>query len=202
MILSLLETAGNRILSLDDDSKQKLRKLHGKTVAVEIKTVQQTIYVMPTENGIEFHSELENKETENKPDVTLKATLGALVKISRDGMEDAELQSGELEIEGDAVTGQRFAGIITELDIDWEELLAQQIGDIPAQIIGQGAKHFNEWAKDTRQTIKQNTAEYLIEELRVAAPKHAVETFLDEVDILRADVDRLYARIQRLKNSD
>lgn len=196
MLLSLLEIAGNRILSLDDDSKQKLEKLQGKTIALEIKTLKKTLYVIPTAKGIEFHNEVNNK-----PDVTIKTTLGALLKISKNGMENAELQTGELEIEGDAITGQRFAGIITELDIDWEELLAQQIGDIPARIIGQSAKSLSEWANDTRHTMKQNTSEYLTEELRIAAPKHAVDTFLNDVDTLRADVDRLYARIQRLNTN-
>lgn len=196
MLFSLLETAGNRILSLDDDSKQKLEKLQGKIIALEIKTIKQSLYVIPTAEGIEFHNEVDNE-----PDVTLKTTVSALIKISRDGMEDAELDTGELEIEGDAITGQRFAAMITELDIDWEELLAQQIGDIPARIIGQSAKSLSEWASDTRETIKLNTAEYLTEELRVAAPKHAVERFLQDVDTLRADVDRLNARIQRLKEN-
>ena len=193
MLLSLLETAGNRILSLDDDNKQKLEKLHGKVIALEVKTIKQTIYVIPGSDGMEFHS-----QTENTPDVTIKTTIGALAKISKNGMEDADLKTGELEIEGDAITGQRFAGMITELDIDWEELLAQQIGDIPARVIGQGTRNLTEWVNDTQQTMKQNTAEYLVEELRVAAPKHAVDTFLNDVDTLRADVDRLHARIKRL----
>jgi len=78
-----------------------------------------------------------------KVDVTLNASLGAMVKISRDGMENAELEPGELEIAGDPIIGQRFAQVISELNIDWEALLAEQIGESPAKAVSFAAGQAN-----------------------------------------------------------
>ena len=116
-------------------------------------------------------------------------------------MDNADLEAGELEIEGDAITGQRFAALLNELNIDWEELLSQRIGDVPAHILASGVSKLMAWSKDTHATMKQNMAEYLVEEARLAASRVAVDTYLDQVDELRNDVARLSARVAQLQTS-
>jgi ubiquinone biosynthesis protein UbiJ len=46
--------------------------------------------------------------------------------------------------------------------------------------------------------MRLNTREYLQEESRVLAAEAELNYYLDSVDALRADADRLEARIQRL----
>jgi ubiquinone biosynthesis protein UbiJ len=41
-------------------------------------------------------------------------------------------------------------------------------------------------------------SEYLQEESRIVPAKPEIEAFMDGVDILRSDVDRLHARVERL----
>ena len=133
-------------------------------------------------------------------DVTLSATLSALIKISRDGMEDAELEAGELEIQGDPIIGQRFAQIIADLNIDWESLLAEQIGEAPAKLISVSATQAREFAKESQSQIKSVLSRLLTDDLDLVAEKSDVEPFLDDVDELRADVDRLAVRIKRIQS--
>ena len=118
MLSTLLETSSQKILSTDPASLERLSKLDGKLIAIEIKKLNFTLYLRIENRNIVFESA---PESEQDIDVKLKAKPSTLLKISRHGIENAELEKGELEIEGDAITGQRFASVMTALDIDWEE---------------------------------------------------------------------------------
>jgi ubiquinone biosynthesis protein UbiJ len=120
-------------------------------------------------------------------------------RIAAQGLDDVVYTPGELEIQGDALLAQRFARILGGLDIDWEELLAQQTGDIPAHFISRQVGAALSWAQETRQVMKQNMAEYLVEEARIVASSREVDKFLGDVDSLHADVNRLEARLAKIR---
>lgn len=182
-------------LTQDAPTQAKLAKLAGKNIAFEIKKINQTLYFLPQADAL-----LIETEAPKDIDVTIRAKPSTILKIARDGMDNAELESGELEIAGDAITGQRFAKLLSELNIDWEELLAQRIGDVPAHIFASGLGSLLTWSKDTSSALKDNVNEYLVEESRLLASHSAVNQYLDKVDTLRNDTARLAARIQQLKN--
>ena len=195
MLLDLLELASNKTLEHDPSTQARLAKLQGKTMTLHIKSLEQSLSITPYPEGLEF-----SHDVPEQVDVTLSATLSALIKISRDGMEDAELEAGELEIQGDPIIGQRFAQIIADLNIDWESLLAEQIGEAPAKLISVSATQAREFAKESQSQIKSVLSRLLTDDLDLVAEKSDVEPFLDDVDELRADVDRLAVRIKRIQS--
>ena len=195
MLLDLLELASNKTLEHDPSTQARLVKLQGKTMTLHIKSLEQSLSITPYPEGLEF-----SHDVPEQVDVTLSATLSALIKISRDGMEDAELEAGELEIQGDPIIGQRFAQIIADLNIDWESLLAEQIGEAPAKLISVSATQAREFAKESQSQIKSVLSRLLTDDLDLVAEKSDVEPFLDDVDELRADVDRLAVRIKRIQS--
>lgn len=195
MILELIELAINNALEHDPKTQQQLLKLQGKSMVLSLKPIEQSLQITPCPEGVEF-----SREISESVDVTLTATLSAMIKISRDGFEDAELQAGELEIAGDPIIGQRFARIIAELNIDWEALLAEHIGDSPARLISIVASRARELANESRSVMKARLNSLIKDELKLTADKNDVETFLDSVDILRADTDRLANKIRRLQS--
>lgn len=195
MLLTLLELAINNALEYDSRARQDLAKLEGKILTLEIRPIPQKISLTPLPHGLEFSAESDNS------DVHLSATLGALVKIGREGLEDAELAPGELEIAGDPIVGQRFARIISQLDIDWESLMAQHLGQTPAVLISSGIGKAKEFAQGSKAVFSQQLSNLLFNELGVVAEKADVDPFLDDVDSLRADTDRLQARIQRIQRA-
>ncbi len=199
MLIDLLELASNNALQYDDSSRDRLTKLVGKTMTLEIRPPGelpiQRISVSPLPHGLEFSDQITDT------DVTLSTTILALIKIGRDGLDDAELNPGELEINGDPIVGQRFARVLAELNIDWEGLLAEHLGETPAVIITSGIGKAKEFASESKSMFKQYINRLLIDDLQLLANKNDVEPFLDQVDTLRADTDRLQARIKRLQDS-
>ena len=194
MLIDLLELASNKTLEHDPQTQVRLQKLQGKTMTLNVTTIAQSLSVTPHAEGLEF--------SQNPPehvDVTLSATLGAMIKISKDGMDNAELEAGELEIAGDPIVGQRFAQLISELNIDWEDLLAEQIGDSPAKAVTFAASQAKSLANEAKVKFKDFVNTVIKDDMQVVADKNEVDIFLDDVDTLRADTDRLSARLQRLQ---
>ncbi len=193
MLFSLLELASNKALEYDSASSARLAKLQGKTMTLHIKTWDQSISVTPRAEGLEF-----NVNACEEVDVTLSTTLSAMMKISRDGLEDAKLESGELEMSGDPIVGQRFAQVMADLNIDWESMLAEKIGDAPANTVTMMASQAKEFTQESRDKVHEFVSQLMINDMQVVAEKKEVDRFLDNVDDLRADVDRLSARLERL----
>lgn len=194
MLIDLLELASNKTLEHDPQTQARLQKLQGKTMTLNITTVGQSLSITPYAEGLEF-----SQQTPERVDVTLSATLGAMVKISKDGMDNAELEPGELEIAGDPIVGQRFAQLISDLNIDWEGLLAEQIGDSPAKAVTFATQQAKLFATDAHLKLKEFVNTLIKDDMHVVADKNSVDEFLDDVDTLRADTDRLQARLQRLQ---
>jgi ubiquinone biosynthesis protein UbiJ len=86
------------------------------------------------------------------------------------------------------------------LDLDWEEPLARLFGDPLGHELGRAARAAFAWHRQALKTFGLNTAEYLQEEARLLPVRDEVEAFLNGVDGVRADVDRLAARLQRLQD--
>ncbi|MGK0375341.1 MAG: ubiquinone biosynthesis protein UbiJ [Arenicella sp.] len=195
MLLDLFELASNKTLQHDPQTLERLAKLQGKTMTLKIKSIGQSLSVTPYPEGLQF-----SHDAPQKVDVTLSATVGAMVKISRDGMDNAKLEPGELEIAGDPIVGQRFAQVISDLNIDWEALLTEHLGESPARVVTFAAGQAKVFADESKIKFKDFLNTLIKEDMALVADKTEVEGYLDEVDTLRADVDRLNARLERLRS--
>lgn len=192
-LIAALEAAFNRWLQLDPDALPRITALQGRIIAVHITGLDLKVFFIPTSSGVTI-----SMDYQTDPDVTISGSAMALSKLAlSEDASKALLESG-VKIEGDLRTGQRFSEVLKEVDIEWEELLSQVVGDIVAHQMGAAARSTQGWLKDTAQAMRLNTREYLQEESRVLPADAELNYYLDAVDTLRADTDRLAARIQRL----
>lgn len=195
MLFSLLELASNKALEHDANTQARLEKLQGKVMTLHIKDFDRSITVTPQSEGLEF-----NSSSPEQADVTLSTTLAAMLKIGRDGIENADLKTGELEMNGDPIIGQRFAQVMGDLNIDWEAMLAEKIGDAPAKAATKVAEHAQEFIKESRSQLHSFVSDLIVRDMQIVASADEVDEFLDDVDDLRADVDQLSARLSALLN--
>jgi ubiquinone biosynthesis protein UbiJ len=191
-VTALLEDAGNRVLRLDPATLAGLGMLHGRVVCLRFTDVATAVYLQPSEAGLRvLHAYA------GVPDVTLSGRLPAFARLSL-GAQPGLFFSGELAITGDVELGHRFQRVLEGLDIDWEEQLSRVVGDVAAHAIGNVLRDAHDWRRQAGATFGQDVADYLVHERRDLPGRHAVEQYLQAVDILRADVDRLTQRIARL----
>jgi ubiquinone biosynthesis protein UbiJ len=192
-VLAGLETVMNKTLALDPDTLQALQALSGKIIAIELRGLDLTLYMLPDAEGIQLMGHFDNT-----PDTTLSGAPFALLRMANSKPGEG-LFTGDVEIHGDVELGQRFQRILHGLDIDWEEHLSHLTGDIVAHQAGTLARNFMAWGKQASESLSQDITEYLQQESNTLPTPAEVENFLADIDELRMSTDRLQARVQRLQ---
>lgn len=182
----------NKYLALDPDTKERMIEIEGACARVDVLGFEQSIYVACHNSSITLSKDL----SEETPTVVIRGAPLSLLRMLKTNDPTELVQSGEIEMQGDAQLGRKIKAVFDGLDIDWEELLAQRIGDIPANYIGSAARELTSWRTRSHAAINASVSEYLKEEIRQLVTPIEVENWLDEIDDIRETVDRLEARIR------
>jgi ubiquinone biosynthesis accessory factor UbiJ len=191
MLLSVIERLTARLLSLDPRTLEAARAMAGRIIAVELLGLGQTVYFAPGEHRFELLDAYTGDIH-----VRIRGTPLALLRMARG--EQTGAFSGEVEISGDLELGRHLQSMLASFEIDWEELLSQYFGDIAAHQIGNAVRDVSGWAEEARHTLAEDTVEYLRNEAAILVETREIAEFVDAVDRLRSDVDRMEARIQRI----
>lgn len=193
-IASLMERVINAYLAQDPEVAAGLGRIAGRHIELELNGTGLRCCVVPGPGRVQVSA----GGCETKPITMISATPWALVGLGR-GEGTTPLFAGEVRIRGNMEVGSEFARVLRSVEIDWEELLARGLGDIPAHEIGNLLREVGAWARRSGDALRRDVSEYLQEEARVVPTRIELEGFLDDVDRLRSDVDRLEARIRRLE---
>jgi ubiquinone biosynthesis protein UbiJ len=193
-----LEAALNRYLGLDPEAAARMAGLAGRCIAIELRGIDLTLFMLPGTQGIRI---LDSIDAEEGVDTALHGTPLALARLGLGANTGKTLFSGDVTISGDVETGQSFKAILDDMDIDWEEQLSRVTGDVIAHQVGNMARRTRRVISQGRSTLEQDLGEYLKEELRVLPARVEVENFSTGVNRMRSDIDRLAARIRRLQHA-
>jgi ubiquinone biosynthesis accessory factor UbiJ len=134
------------------------------------------------------------------PDVQLAGTLLALLALLRE--EPAQvIRRGDVSMTGDAELGTRFQELTLLLRPEPEAELARIVGDIPAHGAGLLLRKVFAYGRSTLRTQVLNMGEYLAHERQLLVPRIEAARFLEDVDSLREEADRLAARVSVLESA-
>lgn len=182
----------NRNIGESTAAREQCQRLDGKIVAIRVRDTALACYFSIDNEVVTLGT-----EPDAEPDVII---TGSLVTLALMAGEDS-IRDGSLDLAGDAATAQAFQQLLAHAKPDVEEELSGVIGDSAAHTLGQFAKGVGRWASETRSIMRDNIREYLQEESRDVPSRYEVERFSKDVNVLRDDVDRLAARIDRLVDS-
>ncbi len=189
----MLDGAGNRVLALDPQTRARSAALHGKVIGLELLGVGQTFYVCPDRHGLRIRS-----GWDGTVDVHLRGSPLAFAGILRDPR-SVRAGAASIAITGDADVAEEFARLLAGFEIDWEEQLSRWVGDFPARKIGNLARSMSAWAAQLPAAFARDVGEFLQEESRMLTSHASAARFMDDVDELRAAVERLEKRVERLE---
>ncbi len=191
-MLAPLQALLNRSIAASAEAGELLRRLEGHTLALGIRGTGINIFLFGR-NG-ELQMSLESRAD---PEA---AIVGTPLGIASLGLGDprAAFRDGSVKATGDAVLAGDFRRLLVAARPDWEEELAQIVGDVAAHQIGNFFRNFGQWTRTTSDTVARNFGEFLTEESRDVPSDWEVEKFCSDVDTLSDDVDRLMARIDML----
>lgn len=183
------ERAIAALLSLDPETRGRLARIDGRVIRLHI-----------TEPALEFALAIVDERIDvlrrydGEVDVTISGSLSALRSL-QDGRD--ALYTGDVRIDGDVGVAQQLSDIANGLDIDLEEIVAPFVGGTLARRLGLFSQDIGRWHERTRAALREDTADYLVEESELLAPADAVASFGSDVDELRSAVDRLEVHVRR-----
>ncbi|MCF6288861.1 MAG: hypothetical protein L3J53_06460 [Proteobacteria bacterium] len=191
IFLDSINSAMNKSLSYDVESVKKLEAFEKKIIKVELYSTPFIFYIKIQDKKV-----ILLKHSDEEVATTIKGTPLALFSMNA-----AEPIAGikSVQINGDANTGQFFAKWLKSLQPDWEEAWCDLLGDGMGVRVSNIAKGILELGKKFKNSLISNTSEYLVEESRDLISPTEMEDFLDDVDDLKADTERLEQQIKALR---
>lgn len=193
-LTSALRQVTGRLLMLAPDGQALLARLRGQVIALEVRPFRQRLYLCPAEREIQVLTEISGE-----PDVLIQGSPSALVRMGLGGALEQTLVAGEIEISGDSATARRFQALLKQLDLDaaaWLGLLTRSPW-LGAALAGP-LRGSGDWSRSTVKALQDDVSEYLREEVRWLPADTETDRFLSAVDDVRAQSDRLQARMSRL----
>jgi ubiquinone biosynthesis protein UbiJ len=209
MLTATLENVLNRGLPRSPRAQQLCAELAGRSVAVAITGSSRRILVESTGLSLKLRAvsagplappgdaTTSGESRASACDATISGGPFSLLALSGPAPEGV-LQRGDVRIDGDAELAQKFRELALLLRPDLEEELSLVVGDVPAHQLGRFARAAFGWTRKAASTTVRNASEYLGHERRDLVPRSEAEQYLQGVDTLREDVDRLAARIDLL----
>ena len=182
----------NKNIHASTPARELCAQLSARVVAVRVRDTALSMYFTIGDDAVDLTT-----ASDAKPDVILTGSLLALARMAGQRGEGA-IRDGSLDLTGDAETAQAFQRLLAFARPDIEEELSGLVGDVAAHRLGEIARGIGRWGRGVRSTMRDNIREYLQEESRSLPSRYEVERFAKDVDVLRDDVDRLAARVEKL----
>ena len=189
-----LETALERALALDEDTRASLRPLDGRSVALTLDSPPLALRVQVEGERLRVGP----VGDADRADLSVRTTLGGLLRQLPFMRRDDAPPVGQLRIEGDAELARRLQRLAERFDPDWGKPFAAVFGDVLGTRIADGIAFALKRSRVVASGFAASTADYLTEESRDVVGREELAAFHDDVDALRDDAERLAARIRRL----
>lgn len=186
----------NKNIQESTPAREQCAELSGTVIAIRVRDSALAAYFRVFDDSLDIVT-----SAADEPDVIISGSLITLAKmVGQSG--EAAVQRGTLDLTGDVAVANQFQQLLSYAKPDLEEELSAVVGDVAAHQLGEMARGLGRWGRDARTTMGENIREYLQEESRDAPSRYEVERFGGDVNKLRDDVDRLEARINRLRDEN
>jgi ubiquinone biosynthesis protein UbiJ len=193
MLLSFAQRMLNEQIAASTAARERLDELDGRRFAVAIRGTDTRIVITASGGQLELSA-----SQAQDCDVELTASGFDLIRLARSaGLSD--LKSTGASVNGDVDVAEAFADLMRLAVPEFEDLIADWIGDMPAHAVGSAARGLGRFGARAGRAFEQNLAEYLQEETPTLVPPPRARPFSVEVDRIRDDVDRAERRLESLE---
>ncbi len=193
-VLPHVERAVARLLEFDTETREALGRMAGRVIAIDVLGFERSVYLLPQAEGLVLRL-----SHDGAVHVRIRGSVSGFLKLARSRARNEAVPAGTVEIVGDLSTAQQVQSLIGRLDVDWEEMASRVVGDTAARKLGVLYRDFRRWAGASAESMAMNFSEYVRHEVETVPERAAVEGFLQDVDALRGDADRLSERVKRLQ---
>lgn len=189
-----METALNRAVDLDPDTRTRLDLLDGRSIQVYLNGPELALRIS-VEKG-----RLRVGPPEDGGSLRVTASPGSLLAMAM-RRDDDGVAPGKVDIAGDAELARRLERLARQYAPDFEEAFARTFGDVVGVPLAKALRDGLAHARESMAHLTGDTADWLRDEGRVAVAPGEMDTFLDGVDAVRERTERAEARLARLERA-
>lgn len=193
-LLERLNDMLNHAIKFDEKTQYRLNELGTCSIAFKLRNTDTSVFVTIRDGDLSLSGDIGTK-----PDVQIEGGLTDFIAMARTQRDGTTLAAGKVEIQGDLAIAQQIQTVIAEAAFDWEELIAHRTGDVLARQIGRGLRGGFNWVQATGAIFERDIGEYLLYEQRLLPTISEVESFVQDGAAIAAGVERLTARIARIR---
>ncbi|WP_296057184.1 SCP2 sterol-binding domain-containing protein [uncultured Amphritea sp.] len=193
-LLTLAESTINRLLLVRPETVAQLGRLDGKVIAIQLTSPAMSLSLQPSTAGLQI-DQIERDDA----DVTLSGTAADFFQLLSAADSSEAMFGKTIKLSGDSALATRFSQVMVDAALDWEGILAQVLGDLPAHELARLLKWKTRFYLQAGHSLVQNFEEYIKEELQLLPSQPQLKRFYSEVDSLRQETERAEARIERLR---
>lgn len=194
-----LQTALNRALALDPDTRQALTALDGRHIDLTLEAPALAMRISVHGQQLEV-GPVDHREADLAVRSTLAGVLAQLPMIAA-ARRPADAAAGRVRVAGDAELARRLQQLAKGFDPDWQLPFVRVFGEVLGVQIAHALRSALQTARRGAGDLAHSAAEFVTEESRDVVSRAELEAFHDDVDVLRDDVERLAARVQRLRGA-
>jgi ubiquinone biosynthesis protein UbiJ len=195
--ISAIESAINLALKQDSPSQTRLAKLAGQQVFLYIEDFSFILQIHILEQGVMLHKpdSLDEIELDPRLDTLVQGPSSAYRKLLEgDGFFD-----GDLRIQGNAQALMTLHKVMENFEFDWEGLLADYIGDLPASALARLLRMQWTWSKEFTTSARIQLVNHLQTDSQLLPSKIEFDHHVDELERFGTELDRTEAKLRMLE---
>jgi len=198
VLASLLETAINRVLALDEDTTARLQHLDGRMLQLDLEGVGISLFFAFTATRVHV-----SIDTSDESDTIISGSPFALFAMAvPEGDSGWGGTGSRVNISGDATLARDLERLFSRLDPDWESTLSNLFGDVWGHQVAAGIRSGAEQAKEAAGKTAEMVREYLKRDDGKLVEVAEISAFADAVDKTRDAVERLEDKLTVMQEND
>ena len=189
-----LEAALNRALALDPDARAALARLDGRRIDLALESPPLALSLQVSGDRLAV-----GPVDAVEPDLAVRTTLAGVLAQLPFLRRDEATAAGRVRVSGDAELARQLQRMAGRFDPDWQQPFVSVFGEVLGVQLANAFAGALRQARGLGGSLARGAAEFVTEESRDVVGRAELDAFLDDVDVLREDVDRLAARVGRLR---
>jgi ubiquinone biosynthesis accessory factor UbiJ len=194
LLAAMLETGINRVLALDEASSERLDRLDGRMLQLELEGIGITLYFAFNGGHVEVGT-----RSQYEPDTVISGSPFALFSMA--APEEAArwgAPGSRVSIRGDATLARDLEQLFSRLDPDWEGRLSRVLGEVWGHQVAAGLRAGAEQVRESAGSAGEMLSEYLQRNRGPVVRADEVDAFGLAVGEVETAVKRLEERVRKL----
>jgi ubiquinone biosynthesis protein UbiJ len=194
ILAAMLETAINRILALDDMSSERLQRLDGRMLRLDLEGIGIALYFAFMDRHVEVGT-----RSQDDPDTIISGSPIALFSMA--APEEAArwgTPESRVNITGDANLARDLERLFSQLDPDWEGRLSRLLGDVWGHQVAAGLRAGARQVRESAGQAGDMLSEYVQRDQGPVARGGEIEAFTAGVAEVSEATAELSERVRKL----